>query len=460
MASRCAHDFNPENTPAGELPPWEVAKAYAFSVVIEKMREVTGMSVGSLLGTTKAKFIAGQVRNANGQHPGERAVQHVASRCQKPGWFPGKPREQGAGRKPVYSDYRKEKVASVAMESLKRKLVAPSPRRARQRLPGLTRNIVTGKPMDDKTLHTLFKTRCYDESEDDPWQYLDSPSPDVLAEALKPLRVKCARWILNNMPQNHWNKRIGIDPCYKLLPKKQERLEEMQVAAMGKKKWMSQGSARKGSNLRAPKTAKTQTNSEVTKVEWTPVFARGKLRIYVCDPALAATDSRFPASLADAGNLAKFVCHVLPKILQEMKRTYKWTSLPTKIVHDKASYVVTGFHDRLNATLAKGLRDAKFTSWIGPDLNSSTGWLVKKWGDVYLHETVNSHIHRLLGTDFACNNLHETRAQFVLRAKRVEKFMNSTKFKAKDGRGLLGLAQDLRARCEHVVRVNGERVPK
>ena len=229
---------------------------------------------------------------------------------------------------------------------------------------------------------------------------------------------------------------------------------------MGKKKWMSQGAARKGSNLRAPKTAKTQTNSEVTKVEWTPVFARGRLRIYVCDPALAATDSRFPASLADAGNLAKFVRHVLPKILQEMKRTYKWTSLPTKIVHDKASYMVTGFHDRLNATFAKGLRDAKFTSWIGPDLNSSTGWLVKKWGDVYLHETVNSHIHRLLDTDFACSNLHETRAQFVLRAKRVEKFMNSTKFKAKDGRGLLGLAQDLRARCEHVVRVNGERIPK
>ena len=213
------HDFNPENTPAGELPPWEVAKAYAFSVVIEKMREVTGMSVGSLLGTTKAKFIAGQVRNANGQHPGERAVQHVASRCQKPDWFLGKPREQGAGRKPVYSDYRKEKVASVAMESLKRKLVAPSPRRARQRLPGLTRNIVTGKPMDDKTLHTIFNTRCYDEREDDPWQHLDSPSQDVIAEALQPLRAKCARWILNNIPQNHWNKHIGIDPCCKLLPK-------------------------------------------------------------------------------------------------------------------------------------------------------------------------------------------------------------------------------------------------
>ena len=133
------------------------------------------------------------------------------------------------------------------------------------------------------TIHTIFKTRCYDEHEDDPWQYLDSESQDVLAEELKPLRKTCAQWILDNIPQRHWLQHVAIDPCYKLLPKKQERLEELQVAAMGKKKWMSKGSARKGPNLRAPKTAKTQSGSQVTKVEWTPVFARGRLRIYVCD---------------------------------------------------------------------------------------------------------------------------------------------------------------------------------
>ena len=233
------------------------------------------------------------------------------------------------------------------------------------------------------------------------------------------------------------------------------------MLAMGAKKWMSKGSARKGSNLRAPKTAKTRTSSQVTKVEWTPVFARGRLRIYVCDPELAAADSRYPASLADAHNLAKVIRQVLPYILREMQRTYKWSTLPKKIVHDKASYMVTAFHDRLNATFAKGLRDAGFTSWVGSDVNSSTEWLVKKWGDVYLHETVNAHIHRLLDTGFACNHIHETRAQFVLRVKKVEKFMNSAKFKAKGtGRGLHGLAQDLRARCENVVRLKGERIPK
>ena len=159
---------------------------------------------------------------------------------------------------------------------------------------------------------------------------------------------------------------MAIDPCYKLLPKKQERLDEMQVEAMGKRKWMSKGSARKGPNLRAPKTATTQAGSQVTKVEWTPVFARGRIRIYVCDPALAAVDSRYPASLADSSNLAKFVRQVLPALLQEMKQTYEWPTLPRKVLHDKASYMVTAAHERLNGTFATGLRDAGFTSWVGP----------------------------------------------------------------------------------------------
>ena len=123
--------------------------------------------------------------------------------------------------------------------------------------------------------------------------------------------------------------------------------------------------------------------------------------------------------------------------------------------------MVTHVHERLNATFAKGLRDGGFTSWVGPDLTSDTSWLVKKWGDVYLHETAHAHIHRLLDTDFACRRLHESRAEFALRAKKVELYMNSPQFNGKaGGRGLLGLTQDLHARCRQVVKLEGERIPK
>ena len=123
--------------------------------------------------------------------------------------------------------------------------------------------------------------------------------------------------------------------------------------------------------------------------------------------------------------------------------------------------MVTHAHERLNGTFANALKAAGFISWVGIDLTSPTNWLVKKFGDVYLHETVNSHIHRLLDTDFACHRLYETVPQFTARAKKVEKFMNSKKFKAeKGGGGLVGLAKDLRARCEEVKRRKGERIPR
>ena len=114
MASQAC--FAPDNTPSHNLPPWELAKTYAFHVVIEKMVEVTAMSATELLGQKTNDFIAEQVVNAGGEHPTERAVRAAVARCKDPEWFPGKPREGGAGRKPIYSDYVKGKVAEVAMD--------------------------------------------------------------------------------------------------------------------------------------------------------------------------------------------------------------------------------------------------------------------------------------------------------------------------------------------------------
>ena len=121
-----------------------------------------------------------------------------------------------------------------------------------------------------------------------------------------------------------------------------------------------------------------------------------------------------------------------------MGKAYGWSNLPRTVVHDKASYMVTHVHDRLNVHFAQALDDGGFTSWIGGN-HETTSWLVPKWGDVHLHETVTSHIRRLLDTDFACTRLGETPSQFAKRMKKVENYMNSDAFaKADGGRGLRG----------------------
>ena len=450
--------FDASDSRDDHMPPFEMAKVWAFHKVIQQISEHTGLDAFELLGRRSDDFIASEVHLANGKHPTPRSIRKAIQRRKDPSWYPGKVQAKSPGRPPVYSAHVKGEIARVAME-LKRKLVAPTPRRVRARLPLLTRNPDSGEPMDKKTFHGVFKTQCYDITEDDPWQYLEDKSQDMLASALKPLRVRCAQHILDTNIANNWFNHVAIDPCYSLLPKHLERLEEQRVAAMGRRKWKSPGASRDGSNLRAPATAKTQGGSWVTRVDWTVVFARGKVRIFVCDPEEAKRNANYPAALCDATNLGKFVRHVLPKVLDEMKAEHGWSNIPRTVVHDKASYMVTRSHHRLNAIFAGALAEAGFTSWIG-DNHGTTEWLVKKWGDVYLHETVISHVRRLLDNEFPCARLHETPAQFQLRVRKVQAFMNSPNFAATDGgRGLAGLAKDLKMRCKEVLDRSGERIP-
>ena len=56
--------------------------------------------------------------------------------------------------------------------------------------------------------------------------------------------------------------------------------------------------------MRPPATANTQA-SYSTRVDWTPVFTRGKICIFVVDPD--TTDASQPRKFADAENLGKFI---------------------------------------------------------------------------------------------------------------------------------------------------------
>jgi len=144
-----------------------------------------------------------------------------------------------------------------------------------------------------------------------------------------------------------------------------------------------------------------------------------------------------------------------------MKVKYGWSDLPRSVVHDKASYMVTHSHQRLQITFAEALRAGGFRSWVGGDSgHDTTKWLVKKWGDVYPHETLIAHIRRLLDGDFSTNKIFETPAQLTARMKKVEEHLNSDNFAAPGGGGLLALAKELPDRCREVVKRQGERIPK
>ena len=63
--------------------------------------------------------------------------------------------------------------------------------------------------------------------------------------------------------------------------------------------------------------------------------------------------------------------------------------------------------------------------------------------------------------EFACTRLGETPSKLAQRVRRVERHMNSDVFAKEDGgRGLMSLAKELNARCKHVVKLRGARIPK
>jgi hypothetical protein len=260
-----AADLSPDETQQGRLPPWELAKIAAYDVVIAKMAEVSGESPSTLLGKPVAEFVAEHVHLSGGGKPSVRTVKAAMAKCKEPGWYPGKPPEDRGGRPATISKHQKTDIVRVAME-LKRKKISPSPRNVRARLPKMSVNTGTEKLISDRSFQRIYRTHCYDEDEDDLWQRLRSPEQDMLPEKLKPMRVATAKHILDTHHPGSWTHYVSIDPCSTLLPKTQERLEEMEVAAFGKCKWMSKKSSRKGVNLRAPKTALTQANSTTTQV--------------------------------------------------------------------------------------------------------------------------------------------------------------------------------------------------
>ena len=139
--------------------------------------------------------------------------------------------------------------------------------------------------------------------------------------------------MLENFAIGAWSSHVAIDPCISILATTRAQSDEQKVAAMGVQKMVSPKSKHKGANLRAPKTVKSQ-GCDQDKIHWTPVFARGKVSIDVCDADAAHRNRKLPARLNSGAELAKFIRHVLPGVLESMQEEHGLSRMPRTVVHD------------------------------------------------------------------------------------------------------------------------------
>ena len=118
--------------------------------------------------------------------------------------------------------------------------------------------------MSDSTAQRIFKARCYDEGEEDPWQWMGSSSQEYLPEGMEPLRASLAQAFLAMFNAVAWFWFVAIDPCRSLLPKNETKKQEQLHAAMGKMGWRSKKAIRQGINGAKVKTANTQASGSLS----------------------------------------------------------------------------------------------------------------------------------------------------------------------------------------------------
>ena len=270
VCSRCG--LQPDRTQVGRLSPWEVAKACAFSAVLQRLESHLGQTPFEMLGERVDDFISKQLTLVGGGSPTSCSVRKLLAKCKSTAFHPGKLRENQGGRKRTYTEHQEKEAARVAM-TLKAKRRKVSPALIRAALPKKLVNPDTGKPMSGWKVMQIFQTRCHDEDEDDPWEWLPCVSQDYLTENMQAARLVTGNYVLKHFAAGAWRNHVAIDPCSSLLPKAQARLEEQQVAAIGKRGWRSKSALRRGVNLRAPDTAKKQGGPTVLQVHWTPCYS-------------------------------------------------------------------------------------------------------------------------------------------------------------------------------------------
>ena len=86
--------------------------------------------------------------------------------------------------------------------------------------------------------------------------------------------------------------------------------------------------------------------------------------------------------------------------------------------------------------------------------------MAARFSDAYIHETLIAHIRRALDHKFPRAEPGESYTQFRTRMDKVEAYLNSDDFAARENGGLHALAKDLRSRCRAVIARQGARLPK
>ena len=356
-------------------------------------------------------FVAARVsKNGAGDHPSKSALHQLFAKMDgDDAWFPGKSYQEKHGPAKALNGTCMQAIATSAMATKRRK-IEPTYKFMVGSCEKAILNPNTGKPVDKKVIYDIFRTMCYDEDPDKPWQHKARYSKAALPGPMMVRRLGFGKhvqalnlpadWFLHNV--------IWVDICNSILPLSEGKASDQALSRKGKKGWGSPGSELETCNLRGNKESEKQNSWDTVKVWWAPILSRGKLHIEIFDANFPGENSAGAAVLVAKTRAAINI------------RFQSHDSLPTVIWTDRGK----GFYSNLTGHITRKYKEALiehgFTAMMGDDGSAQPGRLQ----ELMLHETAVSWIQLRLAQSVPKRAWEESRDAYAARLKACAEDIN------------------------------------
>ena len=388
------------HAPRGRLSAKEQLRAWALREAMQELRE----------GSVNLQWIANKLAVGGGGCPTREAVRKLLHRCDSDSeWFPGKSYQEKRGPAPLLNASKRRAIATSMMAAKKRGH-EPGVALAVRFCPAATLNPETKAPFTPKYIRKVFREDCYDVSLDHPWNYQRCIQKTWLPPALQAQRLAWAQWELAHAKPPDWYFKnvVWFDPCSTIIPAGPKKAADLEQAARGTKRYISDDARAYSRNLRAPKQCATQCSWKDRRMWWALVLTNGRIDVAV-----------MPVGWKDnATGMADFV-QQLPDVLIRM--CGRRSDLPNILYTDRGPGMFVPRTGQATTVYADSVQQAGFQLYTGTDASRQPADVP----DVLLHETAIACFKRkLAATPPSVDPWKETREQFRARIDKVVQAAN------------------------------------
>ena len=379
-----------------------------------------------------------KVNKLGGGHPSGDAIKQFFDKVDSDGdWFPGKQYGEPRGRKRVLVGAKANAVATSA-KAQKTRGAEPTHSTILASCPDAVLNPKTGQPVNKKAVYTVFNEECYDDTPEKTWSHQARFAKNALTDWQMTRRLAWTRYMqaLPHTPAWHYTKLLWTDLCNSILPRTEQKAQELALARKGGKGWMSDGSQGQAVNLRGNKSALKQNSWNCIRVWWVPILARGKLHLEILG-------DDFPGETEEGATI------MVSKVRAALNVRFPGGDAPKILFVDRGPAFYHSSTGGITAAFQQALRDNGLRAFMGNDASEQPGALQ----EVMLHETAVAWCRYKLAKCVPARPWLETVPEYRARLKSVAAAVNTH-------HNVEGLCWELPQRVEAVRLAEGARISK